>query len=49
MMIITVPALAISMFETFTFLSYFAMFGITVAVIGLGSMFEYCGEHIASG
>lgn len=49
MVILTVPALSISMFETFTFLSYVAMVGITIAVIGMVSMFGYCGEHISSG
>jgi len=49
MVILTVPALCISMFETFTILSYVAMVGMTFAVIGMGSMFGYCGSHISSG
>mmetsp|Transcript_73290 Transcript_73290/g.101679 ORF Transcript_73290/g.101679 Transcript_73290/m.101679 type:complete len:91 (+) Transcript_73290:556-828(+) len=49
MVVLTVPALAISMFETFTFLSYVSVFGITIALIGMISMLGYCGREIHQG
>jgi hypothetical protein len=40
--LLTIPALPISFIETYTFLSYFVMFGITVALAGLFSMMGLC-------
>ena len=42
----TIPALPISFIETYTFLSYFSIFGISMALIGMLMMFGYLGEKI---
>ena len=43
---LTLPALAISLIQTYTFLSYFVTFGILMALIGMGMMFGYLGEKL---
>lgn len=48
-MAMTVPALPISWIESYTFLSYFVMFGISIALLGMGLMFGYLGDKIHSG
>ena len=42
--LMTIPALPISWIETYTMLSYFAIFGIGMAVVGMAMMFGYMGE-----
>ena len=42
----TVPALPISWIETYTFLSYFVMAGISIALLGMALMFGYLGEKL---
>jgi len=44
--LLTIPALPISFIETYTFLSYFVMFGMTVAMAGLFSMMGLCSKEI---
>ncbi len=39
---LTIPAMPICWFESYTFLSYFSIAGISVALIGMVSMFGYC-------
>ena len=46
--IMTVPALPISWIETYTFLSYFTMFGLGAAIIAMLMMFGYLGDKIHS-
>ena len=45
-MLLTIPALPVSWIETYTFLSYFVMVGISIAFIGLGSMMGYCSSEL---
>ena len=47
MLIMTIPALPISFIETYTFLSYFVMFGIGMASLGMVMIFGYLGEKMA--
>jgi len=47
-MAMTIPALPISWINSYTFLSYFVMFGIGIALIGMGMMFGYLGEKISN-
>ena len=47
MMLLTIPALPICWIETYTLLSYFSMFGIGLALIGMLIMFGMLGEKIA--
>lgn len=42
-MLLTIPALPVSWIETYTFLSYFSIFGICMATIGMAMMFGYLG------
>jgi hypothetical protein len=37
------------MIETYTFLSYFVIFSMAVAIIGLISIVVYCSEELAKG
>ena len=39
----------ICVIDTYTFLSYFSIAGISVALIGMVSIFEYCFNNIAHG
>lgn len=48
-MALTIPALPICWIETYTLLSYFVMFGISIALVGMGLMFGYLGEKIHNG
>ena len=45
----TIPAMSICWFETYTFLSYFSIAGIFVAIIGMISIFGFCISLFASG
>ena len=45
-MIMTIPALPVSWIETYTFLSYFSIFGILTATLGMFMMFGYLGKKI---
>ena len=45
-LVMTVPALPISWIETYTFLSYLSIFGITMATVGMITMFGYMGAKI---
>ena len=47
MLLLTIPALPISWIETYTMLSYFCMFGIFIAVVGMIIMFSMLGDKIA--
>lgn len=42
-MLLTIPALPVSWIETYTFLSYFSIFGIFMATAGMAMMFGYLG------
>ena len=46
MLLMTIPALPISFIETYTFLSYFVMFGIGMATLGMVMIFGYLGEKL---
>ena len=46
MLLMTIPALPISFIETYTFLSYFSIFGICMATIGMMMIFGYLGKKI---
>ena len=46
-LLLTIPAMPICWIETYTFLSYFSMAGISVALIGMLCMFGYCFNLIA--
>ena len=48
MMLLTIPALPIGWIETYTVLSYFSMFGIGLAIIGMLIMFGILGNKIAT-
>lgn len=48
MMLLTIPALPIGWIETYTILSYFSMFGIAMAIIGMVLMFGILGDKIAT-
>jgi hypothetical protein len=45
-LLLTIPVLPFSWITTYTFLSYFVMFGITVAFAGLFSMMGYTGNKL---
>jgi len=45
-MLLTIPALPVSWIETYTFLSYFVMVGISIAFVGLGSIMGYCSSEL---
>ena len=47
MLLLTIPALPISWIETYTLLSYFSMFGIGMALIGMLVMFGILGNKIS--
>ena len=47
MILMTIPALPIGFIETYTFLSYFVMFGIGMATLGMVMIFGYLGEKLA--
>lgn len=49
MILMTIPALPVSFIETYTLLSYFSIFGIGMAVIGMIMIFGYLGEKIHNG
>ena len=49
MALLTIPALPISFIETYTFLSYFSVFGITMATVGLAMIFGYLGRKLSTG
>ena len=46
MMLMTIPALPISFIETYTFLSYFSVFGIFMATVGMLMIFAYLGRKL---
>ena len=48
MMLLTIPALPIGWIETYTVLSYFSMFGIGLAIIGMLIMFGILGNKIVT-
>jgi len=48
-LIMTIPALPVSWIETYTFLSYFVIFGIFAALVGMIMMFGYLGKKINNG
>jgi amino acid permease len=41
-LLLTVPAMPICWFDSYTFLSYFSIAGISVALVGMVCMFGYC-------
>jgi len=45
-LLLTVPAMPICWIKTYTFLSYFSMAGIFVALVGMACMFGYCFDKI---
>jgi len=45
-MAMTLPALPISWIETYTFLSYFVMFGLSCALLGMALMMGYLGNKL---
>ena len=45
-MLLTIPALPVSWIETYTYLSYFSIFGIGMALLGMAMMFGYMGTKI---
>ena len=47
-LIMTIPALPISWIETYTFLSYFTIFGISMALIGMAMMFGYLSDKLVN-
>ena len=47
--IMTIPALPISFIETYTFLSYFSIFGICMATLGMLMIFGYLGHKMHEG
>ena len=47
-LIMTVPAMIICMIETYTFLAYFSIAGILVALTGMLCIFTYCFNMIAT-
>ena len=48
-MILTIPALPISWIETYTFLSYFSIFGLGMAILAMCMMFGYLGKKLHDG
>ena len=48
-MILTIPALPISWIETYTFLSYFSIFGLGMAILAMCMMFGYLGKKLHNG
>mmetsp|Transcript_560 Transcript_560/g.751 ORF Transcript_560/g.751 Transcript_560/m.751 type:complete len:310 (+) Transcript_560:71-1000(+) len=46
-MLMTIPALPISWINSYTFLSYFTIFGIGMAMVGMVMMMGYLGEKLA--
>jgi amino acid permease len=46
--ILTIPALPVSWIETYTFLSYFSIFGVCAATVGLLMMFGYLGTKLSN-
>jgi len=48
-LLLTIPALSISMIRTYTFLSYFIVVGLSVAFVGLISMMGYMSDVTAKG
>lgn len=49
MLLMTIPALPVSFIETYTLLSYFSIFGICMATIGMAMIFGYLGTKIHNG
>ena len=49
MLLLTLPALPVCWIETYTILSYFSMFGIGMALIGMMFMFGMLGDKLAKG
>ena len=47
MLLLTIPALPICWIETYSMLSYFSMFGIGMAIIGMLVMFGMLGNKLA--
>ena len=47
MMLLTIPALPIGWIETYTVLSYFSMFGISLAIVGMLIMFGILGTKLS--
>ena len=47
--LLTIPVLPVSWIETYTFLSYFSMAGIGLAILALASMFGYMSTKAAHG
>lgn len=41
-LILTIPAMPICWFDSYTFLSYFSIAGISVALVGMISIFAFC-------
>jgi amino acid permease len=41
-LVLTIPAMPICWFESYTFLSYFSIAGISVALVGMICMFGFC-------
>ena len=44
--LLTIPALPVSWIETYTFLSYFSIFGVGMAFLGMMMMFGYLGQKL---
>ena len=44
--LMTIPALPVSWIETYTFLSYFSIFGVCMATLGLVLVFGYLGAKL---
>ena len=44
--LLTIPALPVSWIETYTLLSYFSIFGVGMAFLGMLMMFGYLGKKI---
>ena len=49
MLLLTIPALPICWIETYTFLSYFSMFGIFLAIVGMSFIFGILGDKVSKG
>ena len=47
-MLLLVPTLPISWVESYTFLSYFSMVGLAVALCAIGAMIGYCGQAMGT-
>lgn len=47
-LLLTIPAMPMCWITTYTFLSYFSICGICIAVVGMLSIFGYCFNQLAN-